>query len=51
MWMVYYFIGSMVAALISLEIVRAITAPFFMVKSRFGSKRRSSSESVRRLGR
>lgn len=44
-WLVYYFIGSFITAVLGLKVLKAITAPFFTVKSRFTSKPRSSSES------
>ena len=45
MWMIYYFIGSMIGAVLSIQILKVFTAPFFTVKSRFISKHRSSSGS------
>lgn len=48
MWMVYYFLGSMIAAVLSLQFLKVLTAPFFMVKSLFTSRLRSSSGHGRR---
>lgn len=42
MTLLYYFIGSMIAAFLGLELTKVVTAPFFTVKSLFTSKRQSS---------
>lgn len=48
LWMVWYFIGSLIAATLGLQIVKIVTAPFFTVISRIMSKPRSSSGSGQR---
>lgn len=44
-WMVWYFVGSMIAAVLGLKFIGAILSPFFKMVSRTGSKPPSSSES------
>lgn len=46
-WMAYYFLGSMVAAVLGLKLFKGIFSPFFMVTSLFTRKPPSSSDSGR----
>ncbi len=47
LWMVWYFIGSFIVAVLGLQFLKVVTAPFFTVKSRLTSKLRSLSDSGR----
>lgn len=47
LWMVWYFIGSMIVGALTVKVAGVLTAPFFTVFSLFGLKHPSSSERER----
>ncbi len=47
MWIIYYLVGSLIAAAVSLAVVTAAVAPFFKGISRLTSKSQSSSDRER----